>query len=289
MTTAQARTGWQRILVTRPQPEADRWTALLHSHGLPAQALPLINIGPATAAAERAAADQARAQWQQYDAIMLVSGNAAQYFFDKNMLLALGQSAQAAIKTRVWTPGPGTAKAVRALGIGAAYIDQPSADAGQFDSESLWQRVGPQMGPGSKVLIVRGSSLVGDDEVAYASATPVQAHTGGNGREWLRAQLQAAGAAVDVVAVYERRAPDWNAETLAQARAALQGNCCWLFSSSEAVMHLRNIFSTPELATAQALTTHPRIAQAAVEAGFAAVKQCRPTVADVVASLESPI
>ena len=36
-----------RVLVTRPQPQADAWVRRLCSAGLPAKALPLIEIGPA--------------------------------------------------------------------------------------------------------------------------------------------------------------------------------------------------------------------------------------------------
>ena len=127
---------------------------------------------------------------------------------------------------------------------------------------------------GQLVLIVRGS---------YDGSQ----HAGGNGRHWLATQLQAASLDVDFVAVYERQAPAWSQEQTALAQAALADGSVWLFSSSQAVMHLRNKFGVSALSGRAALATHPRIAQAAQQAGFAPVKQCRPALADVVASLES--
>ena len=271
------------LIVTRPQPEADHWMGLLHQRGVTARALPLITIGPASNPADQAAAAHARAHWQRYGAIMLVSGNAARFFLDQKTVLALNQRALAAIKTRVWSPGPGTARTALQLGVDASLIDQPAPDAAQFDSEALWTQVAAQVPvmaqAGQGVLIVRGASDTGVDG-APASA-------GGQGREWLAQQLRAAGVAVDFVAVYERRPPQWTPTLHAQAQQYLQGGSHWLFSSSEAVMHLRNRFKPDQLAASTAIATHPRIAQAVRSAGFAHVKQCRPSVDDVVASLES--
>lgn len=275
------------IIVTRPQPEADAWVSQLQAHGVPALALPLIEIGAATLPADQQAANQARADCQNsgpYGAIMLVSGNAAQFFIDQKMAQALSCQPPVAIKTRVWCPGPGTARTAMAHGIPAALIDQPAPGAAQFDSESLWAQVAPQVPAmaeaGLRVLVVRGASE--GDGGSGENYAP-----GGKGRQWLATQLQAAGVGVDFVAVYERRMPHWSPEQMAQARTALADGSLWLFSSSQAVMHLRNIFSPAELASVSAIATHPRIAQAAQNAGFASVKPCRPTMTDVIASLES--
>ena len=261
----------RRILITRPQPEADRWVAELRAHGLAAEALPLIRIRAAPSPALR----QAQAEWQRYSAIMVVSGNAAAHFFDRNWLATLDGRALHALTTRVWSPGPGTADALRRLGVPPALIDMPDAGAAQFESETLWQRVQRQIGPGSRVLIVRGTDA--------ESAGNAQ----GRGREWLATQLRQAGATVDFVVAYERAGPAWNEALHAQAASALAPDSCWIFSSSEAVMHLRHRFDATQLAPAQALSTHPRIAQAALDAGFHLVQPCRPALADVLASLES--
>ncbi len=137
----------------------------------------------------------------------------------------------------------------------APLIDGPAAHAPQFDSEALWEQVHAQVRPGDRILIVRGRSA-GVHE------------TQGSGRDWLARQIEAAGGHVDFVVAYERGAPQLSVEDLALARQASHNGSLWLLSSSEAV-------------------AHPRIAQAAHDAGFGEVRECRPALADVVASIES--
>lgn len=259
-----------RVIVTRPEREALQWVASLQARGIDAQALPLIAITPP---ADTDALEAARTCVTDYHAIMVVSSNAAQHFFNQKTALELTTQALAAIKTRVWSPGPGTARALQALGVHAARIDIPALDAAQFDSESLWAEVHGQIGPGSRVLIVRG--------------TEAGAAQQGTGRDWLAQQIQAAGGQVDFVVAYTRGAPDWNAAQQAQARAAAVDGSLWLLSSSQAVDNLRAALGGQDWCQARALATHPRIAQAAQAAGFGSVRECRPALDDVAASIES--
>lgn len=259
-----------RVIVTRPAREAGQWVQALQQRGIAAHALPLIDIGPAP---DAAALHAARAQVLDYRAIMVVSGNAAQHFFDQKVALALAGQASAAIKTRVWSPGPGTAETLQALGVPPACIDRPAHDAKQFDSEALWAQVQGDVSAGERVLVVRG---------ADADASP-----NGTGREWLAQQLRARGAEVDFVVAYTRAAPVLSREQLALAREAAHNGAWWLLSSSEALAHLRAALPEQAWDQARALVTHPRIAQAARAAGFAWVQECRPALADVVASIES--
>ena len=270
MVRAKATVPATRLIVTRPAREAAQWVQALQQSGIAAQALPLIAIGPAP---DPAALQAARAQVLDYRAIMVVSGNAAQQFFDSKTALALAGQAPAAIKTRVWSPGPGTADTLIALGVPAACIDQPALDAEQFDSEALWAQVHSDVGAGERVLVVRG---------ADADAPP---H--GTGREWLAQQLRARGAEVDFVVAYSRAAPLLSADQQALARDAAANGAWWLLSSSEALAHLRAALPDQAWDQARALATHPRIAQAARAAGFGRVQECRPALADVVASIES--
>ncbi|WP_312525479.1 uroporphyrinogen-III synthase [Comamonas sediminis] len=273
----------RRIIITRPQPEADDWVAQLRQRGWAAEALPLIDIAAADSPAHQAARMDARQHWARYGALMLVSTNAARFFLDPALVQALAGQPRSASATRLWCPGPGTARAAQALGIPSALIDQPATDAPQFDSESLWAEVGPQAtamaASGRRVLVVRGAS----------AGTAIDQLVTGSGREWLARQLQEAGIGVDFVGVYQRQAPAWTAAQLALATQALADGSIWLFSSSEAVMHLRNRFGAAALAPAQALATHARIAQATRAAGFVHIQQCRPSLEDVVASLESAL
>ena len=261
-----------RVIVTRPEREAVQWAEQLQARGINALALPLIAIGPA---ADQHALAQARVQVQggYYDAIMVVSSNAAQHFFDEKTALALTHKAQAAIKTRVWSPGPGTARTLQTLGIAAERIDQPTANAAQFDSETLWAQVAGQIHPGTRVLIVRGTE---------AGATGQ-----GTGRDWLAQRIAAAGGSVGFAIAYTRGTPLWSAAQRQLALEATLGRTVWLLSSSQAVDHLCAALPGQDLAQAQALATHPRIAEAAHRAGFGLVHECRPALQDVVRSIES--
>lgn len=262
-----------QVLVTRPEREALEWVQALRARGIAAEALPLIGIGPPPDAPALQAA-RARVQALGYRALMFVSGNAAQHFLDPNTALALASQAPAAIKTRVWSPGPGTAQTLVALGVPAQLIDRPAHDAAQFDSESLWAQVHGQVAPGERVLVVRGTE----------AGTAVQ-H--GTGREWLAQQLQAAGAQAEFVVAYARGAPVFTPAQQALARAAAASGALWLLSSSQALAHLCAALPQQDWSAARALATHPRIAQAARAAGFGAVHECRPALAEVAASIES--
>jgi uroporphyrinogen-III synthase len=260
-------------IVTRPAREAAQWAEDLRAHGIAAQALPLIAIGPVTPPALRQALDEARTAWTRYRAVMFVSGNAALHFFEPNQPPALSGQAPAATKTRAWAPGPGTVAALRQAGLPLEAIDGPAPHAPQFDSEALWQVVAPQIGPGDRVLIVRGTSS--------------PAAEGGNGRDWLAARIAEAGGAVDFVAAYERSAPRLDADQQALAARAAADGSVWLLSSSEAVSHLQAALPAQPWGNARALATHPRIAQAARAAGFGIVNECRPALPDVAASIKS--
>ena len=133
-----------------------------------------------------------------------------------------------------------------------------------------------QITPGARVLIVRGCQAG-------------QGDASGQGRDWLAAQLRAAGATVDFAIAYQRSAPVFSPEQQALAQAAASDGSLWLFSSSEAVTHLQQALPTQNWAGAQALATHPRIAQAVRAAGFGLLHECKPAFTDVVASIESAL
>jgi len=263
-----------RVIVTRPERDALRWVQLLAQRGLRAEALPLIRI---EALADSPALQQAWREISSYAALMFVSGNAVEAFFASNQTSAPAECGQAAINSiaieglRWMAPGPGTVAALRAAGVPAARIDAPAADAGQFDSEALWALVGGRVWQGLRVLIVRGHSAGGD------------AAAGANGRDWLARQLVAAGAQVTFVAVYQRSAPLFTAQQRLTMKQAATDGSVWLFSSSEAVGHL----PSQDWSQARAVATHPRIAQAVRAAGWGVVAESRPTLEDIVASIES--
>ena len=229
-------TGAARVLVTRPLQDARHWVQQLQQSGFTAEALPLIDIAPA---ADARAAGRAWQALGGYAACMFVSGNAVEYFFKQNMALAKVAPGHIATKTiasnapglptslRFMAPGPGTVAALLAAGVPAGQIDAPAADADQFDSEALWAVVGQRDWQGRRVLVVRGESQ-GSGGVS-------------SGRDWIARQWEAAGAQVDFVGVYQRRAPVFTDAQLERARAASADGSMWLFSSSEAVANLTGL------------------------------------------------
>jgi uroporphyrinogen-III synthase len=217
-----------------------------------------------------------RLAWQQldqYQALMFVSGNAVAQFCAAQVPPSLAGWAQRAPATRAWATGPGTRKALLKAGVAASQVDAP--ETGQFDSEALWQRVRLQTRPGGKVLIVRG-----------ADARPA-APAHGVGRDWLAQTLKDAGVPVEFVVAYQRLAPSCSPAQRAWLGQAAVDASVWLFSSSEAITNLQRMAPHQSWQQARALATHPRIAQAARLAGFGVVWESRPSLEDVLASIES--
>ena len=276
-----------KVIVTRPRLEADAWVKQLRALHFDAVALPLIHIG---APADNQDVTKVWVNLDQYSAVMFVSSNAVRYFYLSNMPLAgelidyraiknIVNSEVKAAKPRMWATGPGTRDALLAQSVPADLIDSPDSDSAQFDSEALWSRVQHQVKAGDKVLIVRGSSANSTDVDGAESVRM-------NGRPWLADQLTADGVQVDIVISYERRAPVFDAAELALLRQVSTDPSIWLLSSSEAVANLQSITDV-NWPNVKAIATHPRIAQAARDAGFGVVYESRPLLADVVASIES--
>lgn len=240
------------LLLTRPRPQCAAWLARLTALGVPAAALPLIEILPVP---DGTAVLAAWAALPSVDLAVFVSPNAVAEFF------AHGSG---------WPPqtlaacvGPGSAQALAERGVPAALIVQPAADAPSLDSEHLWAALAPRREwTGARVLLLRGDG----------------------GREWLAERLAEAGARVEALTVYHRAPPSFDAAEQALLAAVLAdpGHFVWLFSSAEAVSHLKGLTLTGQ----RAIATHPRIAEAARAAGFAPVVLARPDPEAVTRALE---
>jgi uroporphyrinogen-III synthase len=261
-----------RVVITRPQSEAAPWLKALGDAGYEAQSLPLIDV---RASAHAGAVASAWERLGSCDAAMFVSRNAVHYFFEGKSTQAPVFTAQAAIKTRAFVTGPGSYSALQRVGAETAWIDAPDHYAGQFDSEALWAVVRDRVTPGYRVLIVRGTTV---DEGASDE---------GLGRDWFARQVQAAGGEVEFVVAYERQCPVWDAETVARACSAASDGTVWVFSSSEAVRNLQACCPGQGWGEAKAVVTHARIGQAAREAGFGQVRESKPVLAALLASIES--
>lgn len=301
--------GWT-VVVTRPPDDAAAWVAVLQQAGHSALALPLMAFGPPP---DVAALQRCVRELAAQDALMFVSPQAvaafwqtfaeakAAYFSDKKEPFTHTLQAKTAsvfdffapsisapqparhapvvCPLRCWAPGPGTARALRAVGVPASCIDQPLPTAPQFDSEALWQVVEPVVKPGFRVMVVRG-------HVQGSSAEPEGTTATGQGREWLAERCRQAGAVVSHCVAYSRGQPVWSdSQQEAAVRAAAPGHV-WLLTSTEGVGHLAALMPRQDWSGVHALATHPRIAQAARSLGFGFVAESRPSQADVVAALE---
>ena len=242
------------LIVTRPRQQCAAWLARLQALGTSAVALPLIEIRPARDPAP------VRAAWAALGAVDLavfVSPNAVEQFFAQ----AAGAGWPAA--TLAACVGPGSAQALAAHGVPPALIVQPASDAASLDSEHLWTELAPRRDwAGARVLLLRGDG----------------------GREWLAERLAEAGAAVEAVTVYHRSGPRFTPDEQ-EVLAAVQAEprrYVWLFSSAEAVGHLQGL----ALAGQRAIATHPRIADAARQAGFSPVVLARPAPEAVTQALQ---
>ena len=89
------------------------------------------------------------------------------------------------------------------------------------------------------------------------------------------------------ITAYRRLPPRLDAARQARARSAAADGALWLFSSSEAIGNLLQCLPGTDWSAARALVTHPRIGEAARQAGFGAVVDTRPTLEAVAASIES--
>lgn len=250
-----------RVLVTRPAAQARDWVARLTAAGLDAVALPLIEIAAAPEP------DAVEAAWHALPGCRLavfVSPNAVQAFF-----AARPPGVAWPAGTLAGSVGPGTTRALRDAGVPPAQCIAPPDDAPQFDSEALWSRLAACSWAGQRVLAVRGDG----------------------GRDWLAARLREAGAEVDFVSAYQRRAPqpDEAARALLDAALAAPARHLWFFSSSEAIDNLVGLCaerSAPDWRAARALATHPRIAERARRAGFGQVIDVSPSPDAVRAAVE---
>jgi uroporphyrinogen-III synthase len=249
------------VLVTRPQAQAASWVLPLRAAGWDASALPLIDVLPAS---DQDAVLQAWQNLAQWHAVMFVSSNAVEQFFAAKPQQL---SANGGAWPRWWVTGPGSLQALlQQSGVQPSEVDCPPADAAQFDSEALWAHVQGQVTADFKVLIVRGVA---------------------GGRDWLQQRLVAAGATVTVLAAYQRVGPDLDIEQRAVVHHAAQCGAIWVFSSAQAIHHLRSSFPMQQWQACCALVTHPRIGQVAADAGFGQVLASRPAVSDMLACLET--
>lgn len=260
-----------RLILTRPEADNQAWLDALQPSGIHAVAWPLIEI---EAMANQTDLKQAWQDLATCRAAMFVSRSAVQHFFAQRPAQAAWSQ-----QTRAWCTGPGTRRALIAQGLSPDVIDAPAAQ-GPWDTEHLWPVVQAQVRAHDTIMLVRGT-----DSMANPQAVP--GTTQGSGRDWLSQQVLNQKARIRWVVAYRRACPQWDPMQLQRAQMAAMDGSIWVFSSAQALDHLHQLLPDATWHQAQAIATHPRIAQKTRELGFARVITCQPTPQSVMASLES--
>jgi uroporphyrinogen-III synthase len=224
------------ILVTRPARQAGGLAAKLAALGAAPVIFPAVVILPP---ADPAPLARVHATLSDYDIAVFVSANAAEY---------------GAPDARKWpstlaafAPGPGTAEALAAVGIGGVRVPTTT-----FDSEGLLALPELRDVAGKRAAILRGDG----------------------GREHLGDTLAARGAHVEYVACYRRAAPQSGAAGLAEAFREGRVDAVTI-TSSEGLDNLWALAEDALRTTWRArptFVTHPRIAAHARALGLAAVE-----------------
>jgi uroporphyrinogen-III synthase len=241
-----------RIVITRPARQSAGLAQQISALGGKPMMFPAIVILPP---ADRSALERAQRDLAQYDYAVFVSANAVEY--------GVGDPASWPAHLVALAPGPGTASALAAVGIGQVRIP-----ATTMDSEGLLAV--PELADvaGKRIVIYRGGGETG-------------------GRELLGETLSERGAQVYYVECYRRDKPRGDFGTLAAAWRAGEIDALTL-TSSEGLDNLWSLFddaSRSSMAATPTFVPHPRIAERARMLGFGRVSVTAPTDAGLIASL----
>jgi uroporphyrinogen-III synthase len=222
------------VIVTRPARQAAGLVSQLAALGATPIVFPAIAILPPSDDAPLA---RAHAQLGTYDAAVFVSANAAEY----------GAPGQWPRNVVAYATGPGTAGALRAVGVPDVVIPQTT-----YDSEGLLALPALADARGKRIAIFRGEG----------------------GRDRLADALRARGAHVDCIDCYRRARPESGAGGLEAALLAGRAQALTI-TSSEGLDNLRALVDEPALRVMRTMPTfvpHPRIEEHARAHGFRAIE-----------------
>ena len=253
----------QLVIVTRPAEAGARLLERLRTAGRDALGWPVFEIGPAP---DQEHARRTLGRLADFDLALFVSPAAAR--------------AAAVLLARPW---PSTTK-IGAVGAatGVAVVQDlkppagtlviaPASD-GAAGSEAFWAEWEQRGCVARRVLILRAQQ----------------------GREWLAERFGAAGAAVEVLAVYTRTDPATDPAVQRELQQAMASSvpAIVVFSSSEAVEALDR--QVADIAGARgwlrrgtAIATHERIRERLLGAGYTQVELSAPDDDALIARLES--
>ncbi len=224
------------VLVTRPARQAAAFAQKIAAIGGSPVLFPAIVILPVDDPAPLA---RVHAALDGYDIAVFVSPNAVEY--------GATDRARWPAKLAVFAPGPGTAGALAAIGIGDVRIPTTT-----LDSEGLLAL--PELADvaGRRVIVFRGEG----------------------GRELLVDALRARGAHVDTIACYRRASPAAGASGLDEAFAGSRIDAVTI-TSSEGLDNLWRVVAPPTREIWRARPTfvpHPRIGALATQIGLRSVE-----------------
>ncbi len=241
-----------RIVITRPARQSAGLAQQIAAFGGKPVVFPAIVILPP---ADRSALERAQRDLAQCDYAVFVSANAVEY--------GVGDPASWPAHLVALAPGPGTASALAAVGIGQVRIP-----ATTMDSEGLLAL--PELADvaGKRFVIYRGGGGTAD-------------------RELLGETLSERGAQIDYIECYRRDKPRGDFGTMAAAWRAGEIDALTL-TSSEGLDNLWSLFddaSRSSMAATPTFVPHSRIAERARMLGFGRVSVTAPTDAGLIASL----
>ncbi len=225
-----------RVLVTRPQPQADDLANAIRAQGGFALAVPLLDIRPTP---ESQSLRDSLQQLDQYQKIIAISMPAVEHGLNS----IENWWPQLPVGIDWYAIGEATANALQQHGITANY------QFGGFDSEALLELADFQQISGQRILIIKGK----------------------NGRDKLQTTLTERGATVENLVVYERVCPDYPAGYLPQQLSDHRIHVI-VATSSQIVINLQSLLNHhPDADNLKQLTLivpSQRVAEDARACGF---------------------
>ena len=224
-----------RVLVTRPEHQADKLSRLIEQHGGIPVGFPTLQI---IGVDDKPKATKVITSLSNYQWLIFTSVNAVNF-----ALKAIGGKISQFGAVQVAAIGQATALALESAGIHVSLIPKQG-----FDSESLLATQSLQEVNDKAVMIIRGQG----------------------GREELASVLRSRGAIVDYWEVYKRTLPDYDKSFVASVleQASLD---VVIITSCEALQNLATLVGSEYmqgLALMKLVVISDRIAKSAAEMGF---------------------
>lgn len=253
------------ILVTRAREQAATLVALIEARGGRARQLPAVVIAEPDSWSEL---DEALARLDRYGWLVITSPNGAQQLAKRleatgfGTWLSGGAGSVPPGRPRVAAVGPATAARLQALGIPVDLVPP------QFRAAALPAALAPMLGPGARLLLVRGDR-----------ADPA-----------LAAALRALGAGVDDLVAYRTLLASGEDRELTAALGRGEIDYVTLTSGSAVAGLLQRLGGPEPLRKSRIAVMGPETKQAALAAGLPVhVMPERASVENLVAAIEADL